>query len=150
MPVTLQLINQPVWNADSQVRHDLQRIYAEAPAERLQMPVDAFLTGHLKAGHLFGCARFNDRFLGAVAVTIDAQAWWLSHLCVRQATRRRGVGARLLTLIGDAASADGRELRASAIPQASSEQRLLTRLGYRPHASGSYLQLTPLQGGGTS
>ena len=153
MPVTLHLVDKPVWDAEPQVRHDLQRIYAEAPAERLGRPTAPFLTEHLEAGHFFGCAHFNDRLLGAVAVEVEtkAKAWWLAHLYVRKATRRRGVGSRLLALIGDAARADDHELRVLSGPLSISDQQLLARLGYRLHASGSYFQLTPpLQGGGKS
>ncbi|MCC5882707.1 MAG: acetyl-CoA sensor PanZ family protein [Halomonas sp.] len=149
MPVTLHFVDKRVWASDEQVQHDLQRIYADAPAARLAVPVDAFLREHLEAGHFFGCARFNDRLLGAVAVCADEQAWWLSEMCVRKATRRRGVGSRLLALVSDAARAEGRELRAPSSQLPVVDQVLLTRLGYRPHASGDYYELIPpLQGGG--
>ncbi|KAA0009829.1 PanM family protein [Billgrantia pellis] len=150
MPVTLHLVDKSVWASDAQARHDLARIYADAPAERLVMPVDSFLQEHLEDGHFFGCARFNDRLLGAVAVKADAQAWWLSELCVRRATRRRGVGSRLLALVAKAAHARGLELRAPASQLPVADQLLLSRLGYRPHATGDYFVLAPpLQGGGT-
>ncbi|WP_104204290.1 GNAT family N-acetyltransferase [Billgrantia saliphila] len=150
MPVTLHLVDKAVWASDAQTRQDLARIYADAPAERLAMPVDGFLHGHLEDGHFFGCARFNDRLLGAVAVRADEQAWWLSELCVRKATRRRGVGSRLLALVAKAAHARGLELRAPASQLPVADQLLLSRLGYRPHATDDYFVLAPpLQGGGT-
>ncbi|MGR4070242.1 PanM family protein [Halomonas sp. LR3S48] len=151
MPVTLHLVDKAVWASDPQIQHDLQRIYADAPAERLAVPVESFLRGHLEAGHFFGCAHFNDRLLGAVAVSDDDRAWWLSELCVRKATRRRGVGARLLALVSDAARAAGRELciLSSQLPVA--DQVLLTRLGYRLDITGDYFVLAPpLQGGGNT
>ncbi|MCE8014109.1 acetyl-CoA sensor PanZ family protein [Billgrantia desiderata] len=143
MPVTLHLVDNSVWRSDRQVQLDLQRIYTDAPAERLSVPVDTFIREHLDAGHFFACARFNDRLLGAVAVMTDEQAWWLSELCVRKATRRRGVGSRLLALISDAARSEGRELRASASRLPVADQLLLNRLGYRLHATGDYYELAP-------
>lgn len=151
MPVTLHLVDKHVWISDAQAQHDLQRIYADAPAERLAVPVDTFLQAHLDADHFFACARFNDRLLGAVVVNADGQAWWLSEMCVRKATRRRGVGSRLLALVSDAARAGGCELRAPSSQLPVADQLLLTRLGYRSHASGDYFVLTPpLLGGGNS
>lgn len=41
-------------------------------------------------------ARFNDRLLGAVKVTVEAERAELKDLCVREVTRRRGVGLYLL------------------------------------------------------
>ncbi|MCE8005333.1 acetyl-CoA sensor PanZ family protein [Billgrantia ethanolica] len=143
MPVTLHLVDSSVWGSDRQVQLDLQRIYTDAPAERLSVPVDTFIREHLEAGHFFGCARFNDRLLGAVAVITDEQAWWLSELCVRKATRRRGVGSRLLALVSDAARGEGRELRAPSSRLPVADQLLLNRLGYRLHATGDYYELAP-------
>ena len=97
MPVTLHPVDRVAWEADAQARTDLARIYADAPAERLPAPVDAFIEQHLAAGHAFLCARFNDRLIGAVARRDDGTAWWLSHFCVRKPTRRRGVGTRRIS-----------------------------------------------------
>ncbi len=44
---------------------------------------------------IFG-ARFNDRLLAAVKVRIDGERAELEDLCVREVTRRRGVGLYLL------------------------------------------------------
>ncbi len=41
-------------------------------------------------------ARFNDRLLGAVKVLINGDRAELTDLCVREVTRRRGVGLYLL------------------------------------------------------
>ncbi|PMR77225.1 acetyl-CoA sensor PanZ family protein [Billgrantia endophytica] len=149
MPVTLHHVDQAAWASDMQVRHDLQRIYADAPVERLSVPVDEFIRSHLDAGDFFSCARFNDRLLGAVAVRSDAQAWWLLELCVRKTTRRRGVGSRLLALVSSSARSQGLELRVPASQLPLPDQLLLSRLGYRLHATGDYFELAPpLQGGG--
>lgn len=141
MPVTLQQVDQAAWEADAQIRLDLARIYADAPAERLPLPVDDFIRDHLARGHLFSCARFNDRLLGAVAVKPDQDAWWLSNLCVRRTTRRRGVGSRLLALVSESAHAEGRRLYADSTHLPVADQMLLARLGYRLTQDGDYFEL---------
>jgi len=147
MPVTLHFVDQAAWAADSQAQQDLQRIYADAPAERLPGAVDDFIHDHLAAGNFFGCARFNERLLGAVAIHPEADAWWLSQLCVRKTTRRRGVGSRLLALVSSAAYQEGRQLRAPASQLPLPDQLLLSRLGYRLHDTGDYFELdAPSQG----
>ncbi|MFY0992330.1 acetyl-CoA sensor PanZ family protein [Halomonas sp. C05BenzN] len=149
MPVTLHPVDLATWEADAQARLDLARIYADAPAERLPRPVDDFIREHLAASHFFFCARFNERLLGAVAVEDDQQAWWLSHLCVRKTTRRRGVGTRLLALVGSAALDEGRKLRAPSSQLPVADQMLLSRLGYRLTQAGNYFELNlPGQGDG--
>jgi GNAT superfamily N-acetyltransferase len=145
MPVTLHPVDKVAWEADAQARHDLSRIYADAPAQRLSLPVDDFIREHLENGYFFGCARFNDRLLGAVAVRADSQAWWLSQLCVRKTTRRRGVGSRLLALVSHAAHAQGLQLRVPAAQLPLPDQLLLSRLGYRLHDTGGYFELDPPQ-----
>ena len=141
MPVTLQRVDQAIWEADAQVRSDLTRIYADAPTERLPAPPEQFVDDHLAAERCFFCARFNDRLLGALAVSPDDQAWWLSHLCVRETTRRRGVGSRLLALTGEAAHADGRRLRVLSSQLPMADQVLLTRMGYRLTQAGDYFEM---------
>lgn len=49
-----------------------------------------------KAGDLFYAARFNDRLLGAAKITVDHNTATLQDFCVREVTRRRGVGSYLL------------------------------------------------------
>jgi GNAT superfamily N-acetyltransferase len=141
MPVTLQRVDQTAWEGDSQLQVDLRRIYADAPVERLPAPLDDFVRGHLNDGHFFCCARFNDRLLGAVAVVTDAQAWWLSHFCVRKTTRRRGVGSRLLALTSACAHQEGCRLRVASRQLRMADQLLLNRLGYRLTQAGDYFEL---------
>lgn len=141
MPVTLQRVDQTAWEADSQLHIDLRRIYEDAPAERLPMPVDAFIHDHLAAGHVFFCARFNDRLLGAVAVVKEGSAWWLSHFCVRKTTRRRGVGSRLLTLVNDSARQQNCRLCVASRHLPMADQLLLNRAGYRLAQAGDHFEL---------
>lgn len=141
MPVTLHHVDQATWDKDAQARIDLMRIYADAPPERLPRPAEEFIREHLGANHFFSCARFNDRLLGAVAVRAEGQAWWLSHLCVRRTTRRRGVGSRLLALTSEAARASGARLRVVSSQLPLPDQMLLSRLGYRLTPAGDYFEL---------
>lgn len=46
--------------------------------------------------HRLYAARFNERLLAAVRVTLSADQGQLEDLCVREVTRRRGVGQYLL------------------------------------------------------
>ncbi|MFC3283261.1 GNAT family N-acetyltransferase [Litchfieldella rifensis] len=149
MPVTLHKVDYACWAADVQVARDLSLIYADAPAQRLPLPADEYILQHLSQGGLFCCARFNERLLGAVAVERDDEAWWLSHFCVRKATRRRGVGSRLLALVGESAYGEGRVLRVAVSSLMVGDQLLLSRLGYRLAEGGNYFELNPLasQGG---
>lgn len=95
----------------------------------------------MTAGGAFLCARFNDRLIGAVALRDDGKAWWLSHFCVRKPTRRRGVGSRLLALVGEAASAEEKPLRAELAQLQMADQLMLSRLGYRLDRSGDHYEL---------
>ncbi|MDN3554625.1 acetyl-CoA sensor PanZ family protein [Halomonas maura] len=141
MPVTLHRVDQAAWDADAQVQQDLLRIYADAPPERLPLSPEDFISRHLAADRFFCCARFNDRLLGALAVQCDHEAWWLSHLCVRKTTRRRGVGSRLLALTGEAAHAEGLRLCVANPKLPLADQLMLSRLGYRLTKTGDYFEL---------
>lgn len=137
MPVTLQHVDQARWEADAQVRSDLIRIYADAPQERMPTPtVEPFIEQHFTGQHFFACALFNDRLLGAVAVQEgEDRAWWLSELCVRKTTRRRGVGSRLMALMAEQAKQQQRVLRIETSSLPLADRVLLSKLGYRPIAS---------------
>ncbi|MBD3898470.1 acetyl-CoA sensor PanZ family protein [Halomonas sp. ML-15] len=143
MPVALHRVDHSEWSTDDQTALDLSRIYADAPAERLPAPAEEFIRAHLESGGQFCCACFNGRLLAAVAVEVDAEAWWLAYTCVRKTTRRRGVGSRLLALIGEAAAGERRVLRVASSTLQMGDQLLLTRLGYRASPAGDYFELNP-------
>lgn len=148
MPVTLHHVDQTRWDQDPQTRRDLVRIYLDAPAERMTQPaVEPFIEQHLRAGHGFACALFNARLLGAVALSqADDGTWWLSDLCVRTTTRRRGVGTRLMALVAEQAHAQGRDVRVATTSLSLADHMLLARLGYRSEDEGSVVlasRLTP-------
>lgn len=134
MPVTLQIVDQAHWEAHEQVQLDLIRVYQDAPQERIPADtVETFIQRHLASQHCFGCAHFNDRLLGAVAmVKSEDGAWWLSDLCVRKTTRRRGVGSRLMALLAEWSRAQHTTLRIETTSLPMADRMLLSKLGYRP------------------
>jgi ribosomal protein S18 acetylase RimI-like enzyme len=74
---------------------DLQKLYQGYLAEE-ELTIDA-LTSHINNPQtLFFVTLFNARHLGAVEVKIEANNAQLKYLCVREITRRRGVGKNLL------------------------------------------------------
>ncbi|EQM81290.1 acetyltransferase [Stutzerimonas stutzeri MF28] len=93
MPVSIEHITEP----SQQDRIDLAKIFADAPAWLLAPYADAaaLVEAGLTERSLIA-GRFNDRLLGAALLQRGASHWRLSHLCVRQVTRRRGVGRRIL------------------------------------------------------
>ncbi|MDH4554025.1 PanM family protein [Pseudomonas sp. BN417] len=125
MPVVVETLNIP----SEQDRGDLAKIYADAPewllppyanaAELVQRGLDE---GLLVAG------RFNDRLLGAALVVRGASYWRLSHLCVRQVTRHRGVGRRLVEEVARLAREAGKPLHLAAPGGHLESQALAARL----------------------
>ncbi|MDX6019392.1 aspartate 1-decarboxylase autocleavage activator PanM [Scandinavium sp. V105_16] len=65
---------------------DLGKIWPEYSSSSLQMDDE----------HRIYAARFNDRLLGAVRVTLKGNQGALDSLRIREVTRRRGVGRYLL------------------------------------------------------
>lgn len=94
MPVFVEVLG-PVVSAQDQ--NDLLKIYADAPEQWQLTPerVQALVVQGVSSQGLLG-ARFNGRLLGAGFIRREPGRWFLSHLCVRAITRRRGVGQRLV------------------------------------------------------
>lgn len=69
-----------------QDRIDLSKIWPEHSPSSLQVD----------NSHRLYAARFNERLLGAVRVALNNTQGTLDALCVREVTRRRGVGQYLL------------------------------------------------------
>jgi len=108
MPIIVEPLNQ----ATSQDRQDLQKIYHDAPdwlftpfSGQAQLIEDCLRDGTLIAG------RFNDRLLGAARLQRHQDAWHLSQICVRKITRRRGVAERLVAEAQKMAAQSGMTLR---------------------------------------
>ena len=111
MPIVVEHLEQ----ATHQDQQDLQKIYRDAPAWLFEPFSDAtqLIARCLEEGSLIA-ARFNDRLLGAARLQRHQNAWRLSHLCVRNITRRRGVAERLVSEARRMAQQDNAELRLQA------------------------------------
>ncbi|WP_455806365.1 acetyl-CoA sensor PanZ family protein [Pseudomonas fluorescens] len=108
MPIVVEAVK----DASYQDQQDLQKIYRDAPewlfapfSGEAELIESALADGTLIAG------RFNDRLLGAALLQRHHNVWYLSHLCVRKVTRRRGVAERLVNQAQKMASQAGAELR---------------------------------------
>jgi len=108
MPIIVQALK----DASYQDQQDLQKIYRDAP-EWLLAPFsgEAELIESALADGTLIAGRFNDRLLGAARLQKHHDVWYLSHLCVRKVTRRRGVAERLVNQARKMASQAGAELR---------------------------------------
>lgn len=108
MPIVVEHLH----DATHQDRQDLQKIYQDAPAWLFEPFSDAgqLINSCLTEGTLIA-ARFNDRLLGAARLQRHQDAWYLSHLCVRKVTRRRGVAERLVSEARKMAREDDAGLR---------------------------------------
>jgi ribosomal protein S18 acetylase RimI-like enzyme len=125
MPIIVQALK----DASYQDQQDLQKIYRDAP-EWLFAPFSAeanLIEGALADGS-FIAGRFNDRLLGAGILQRHQDVWYLSHLCVRKVTRRRGVAERLVNQAQKMASQAGAELRLLAPLEHPEAQALAARL----------------------
>jgi len=124
MPVFVEVVSAP----SAQDRSDLAKIYADAPAWLLAPYADAaaLIEAGIERGELLA-GRFNDRLLGAALLQRGAQRWRLSHLCVRQLTRRRGVARRLLDEAKRLAAEAGTPLHLAAPPDHLEGQALAAR-----------------------
>ncbi|WP_434579496.1 aspartate 1-decarboxylase autocleavage activator PanM [Pseudomonas sp. Z5-35] len=108
MPIVVEHLN----DATGQDLQDLQKIYRDAPAWLFEPFSDAgqLIDRCLDDGTLIA-ARFNDRLLGAARLQRHQGAWYLSQMCVRNVTRRRGVGERMVSEARRMAQQDEAELR---------------------------------------
>lgn len=107
MPVYLEFVQLP----SQQDQTDLNKIYADAP-DWLLAPYASpsqLLQDNMHQGHLVG-ARFNARLLGAAILKKQGSEWLVSHLCVREVTRMRGVARRLLDELQREAASNGASL----------------------------------------
>ncbi|OAB52486.1 acetyl-CoA sensor PanZ family protein [Pseudomonas thivervalensis] len=126
MPIVVELIS----DANCQDQQDLQKIYRDAPAWLFKPFGDAtqLIAEGLEDGWLIA-ARFNDRLLGAARLQRHQNAWRLSHLCVRNVTRRRGVAERLVSEARRMAVLNGAELHLVAPAGHLQAQALAAKLG---------------------
>jgi len=127
--VTMPVIVQTLEDASYQDQQDLQKIYRDAP-EWLFSPFSGAvdLIENALAEGSFIAGRFNDRLLGAARLQRHRDVWYLSHLCVRKVTRRRGVAERMVNQAQKMASQAGAELRLRAPAGHLEAQAIAARL----------------------
>lgn len=92
---------------------------------------------HLDENHRLYAARFNERLLAAVKVTINGSQGTLNSLCVREVTRRRGVGQYLVEEVMH----DNPQVSRWMLSKAGVEESLETvafakAMGFTVHAEG--------------
>lgn len=78
----------PLVNPTEQQYQDLDKIW---PDQNIDKCVQSF-----DETYLIYAARFNDRLLAAAKVTINQTQGLIADFCVREVTRRRGIGLYLL------------------------------------------------------
>lgn len=96
----MKLTIQRLASLTAQDRIDLAKVWPEIDIVQLEAQLSD--TQHLYA------ARFNDRLLAALQLTLSGAQGKITHLNVREVTRRRGVGQYLLeeTMAQNSALAD--------------------------------------------
>ncbi len=123
MPVYFESAEQP----STQDLADLEKIYADAPNWLLPPYSDAAsLLEHGLSHNTLVTARFNSRLLGAALLEKQAQRWLLSHVCVRELTRNRGVARRLIEEASRLANEAGQVLQV-LIPEDQPQLRELAQ-----------------------
>ena len=121
MPVYFESAEQP----SAQDLADLEKIYLDAPNWLLLPFADAAaLIQHALSQNSLVTARFNSRLLGAAVLDKHADRWLLSHLCVRELTRKRGVARRMLDEATRLASEAGQVLQVVIPPDQPELQQL--------------------------
>ncbi len=134
MPVTVEEICQP----SGQDLEDLQKIYEDAPSWMLEdwksvshsQAIQALIesTNNNPEQCLFA-ARFNTRLLGAVLVDKQDDYWLLHRLCVRNLTRSRGVGGRLIEQAVARAKESGKQIHLYDPERQLNHERLEQTIG---------------------
>ncbi len=121
MPVYFESAEQP----SAQDLADLEKIYLDAPSWLLLPFADAAgLIQHGLSQNTLVTARFNSRLLGAALLDKQTDRWLLSHLCVRELTRKRGVARRMLDEASRLASEAGQVLQVVIPPDQPELQQL--------------------------
>lgn len=125
MPIVVEYLQ----SATYQDQGDLQKIYRDAPAWLFTPFSDALelIESCLGDGTLV-CARLNDRLLGAARLQRFETIWELSHLCVRNSTRRRGLAEQLVIDAQKSARQAGCELRLLTTARPPEVQALAAKL----------------------
>ena len=115
----------------AQDRLDLAKIWPEYDAETLT----------LDDNHRIYAARFNERLLGAVRVTLEGTQATLDSLRVREITRRRGVGQYLLEeTIADNAQVSSWWMADTGVEDRGVMAAFMQALGFTAQADGWEMQ----------
>ena len=134
MPIIVEQITEP----NEQDLIDLIKVYRDFPdfSSKDEADIKQWLTEQLSAPEqrLYG-ARFNDRLLGAACLHISPTRKTDSPLnihsfCVRDVTRRRGVGSKLLLDLKTFASTEGFQLTIQVPDMHNSLIGPLAKLGF--------------------
>jgi len=103
---------------------DLQKIYLNyLPQTSL---TEAAISNSLTSTRLY-LTMFNARHIGAVKVQLEGDKATLSELCIRDITRRRGVGKNLLKRIEEALLPEGIKEIQYDLDEVSEEELLATQ-----------------------
>ncbi|WP_404416986.1 acetyl-CoA sensor PanZ family protein [Marinospirillum sp.] len=136
MPVQLIQADANALAEQSAWRTDLEKIYSEAEPLRRTLRGEVLEAPHFieaalqETSNWFAAALFNDHLIGAVLVRSLEDEWQLRHLCVREVTRRRGVGSRLMALVATKAREQGLSVCVPDENLTHADQMLVRRLGY--------------------
>lgn len=147
MPVQLMQADAQALADQSAWRADLEKIYSEAEPLRRTLQGQELEAPHFIDTALqdrcnwFAAALFNDHLIGAVLVSSLPEEWQLRHLCVRQVTRRRGVGSRLMALVAERGREKGLRICVPDENLTHADQMLVRRLGYFLDASSGHFIL---------
>lgn len=134
MPIIVEQITEP----NEQDLIDLIKVYKDFPdfSSKDETDIKQWLTEQLSTAdqQLYG-ARFNDRLLGAACLqgspTKDHDKPRSIHsFCVRNVTRRRGVGSKLLLDLKTFASTEGFQLTTQVPDMHNSLIGPLVKLGF--------------------
>ncbi|MBC3951480.1 acetyl-CoA sensor PanZ family protein [Pseudomonas folii] len=125
MPIVVEFLQ----SATYQDQADLQKIYRDAPSWLFTPFADAVqLVESCLEETTLVVARFNDRLVAAARLQRHDVVWELSHLCVRNPTRRRGFAEQLINEVRKSARESGCELRLLATAEPPEVQALAAKL----------------------
>lgn len=124
---------------------DLQKLYAGYLSEQ-QLSEQALTTELLDDNNCYYVTMFNARHIGAVKVQQQAEKALLSRLCIRDITRRRGVGKNLLTQVETLLASQGVKEISYNLQEVSEDELLSTQAflvdsHYKIDATNAYKQL---------
>lgn len=109
---------------DAQDVIDLGKIWSESAASML----------HISENDRLYAAKFNDRLLGAVRVTLADTQGTLTALNVREVTRRRGVGRYLVEeVLRDNPAVTSWHMQAAGVENRDVMHAFMHALGFRAH-----------------